>query len=324
MPANHDIVVSCAGVGHVFDERTRVLHDVHIDIARGQIVGLVGPSGCGKSTLLYQIFGKLRPTAGSVEIHPRDGERHPVNGIGADRCMVLQDYQLYPHLSALGNVAFGPMVRDTSPAFRTLRPFAWRKVRAQQNERAAAMLEKLGLAGHVDKYPHQLSGGQRQRVAIAQALIMEPEILLLDEPFGALDDATRESLQQTMLGLYSENMAAARRGAMPPYTMLIVTHELNEAILVGDRVVGLSQHWDWKAAGHDACPGATIVYDERAAVEEPGQAVDFASYAAQRDLIRSLVMRKDTPKPPAGTHVRFWDQVRAGEVEGVLATTRGT
>ncbi len=320
---DHDIVLSVRGVSHAFGAG-RVLHGIDLDIARGQIVGLVGPSGCGKSTLLGQVFGTLSPTVGEVGVRARNGSAYRVDdrGVDADRCMVYQKYDLYPHLTALENVMFGPMVRDTSIPFRLLRPFAWRKRRQEIRERAAALLEKIGLGEHMRKYPSQLSGGQQQRVAIAQALIMEPEILLLDEPFGALDDANREALQQKLLELYAENVTAVGRGEKPPYTMLIVTHLIEEALLVGDRVVGLSQHWDWRGAGHETCPGATVVYDSMAPVERPGERVDFSVYRPQVDEIRSVVMDAKSDKPPAGTHVRFWNQVTAGEVDGILAVGR--
>jgi NitT/TauT family transport system ATP-binding protein len=317
LTAGRDVVVHCRGVAHRFGERA-ILHDVDLEVARGQFVGLVGPSGCGKSTLLNAIFGTLAPDRGEVEIHARRGDRYPVRGIGPDRCMVYQDYDLYPHLTALGNVAFGLMVRDTSITWRALRPFAWRARRRELHARAAALLERVGLGQALDKYPHELSGGMRQRVALAQAIVMEPEVLLLDEPFGALDEANREGLQQMLLAMYAENMAAVAAGASPPHTLVIVTHEIDEALLVGDRVVGLSQFWDWRGAGHAASPGATVVYDAAAPVESPGTRIDRAAYAPQRTLIREVVMDPSAPKPPPAEHVRFWRQAAAGEARGVV------
>ena len=321
----NDIVLSVRKVSHSFGT-TPVLHDINLEIARGQIVGLAGPSGCGKSTLLNQIFGTLSPTAGEIGVRCRDGSEFRVEdaGVRADRCIVYQDYVLYPHLSALENVMFGPMVRDTSIPFRTFRPFAWRGVKKEILERSAAILEKVGLKDHLRKIPDELSGGQRQRVAIAQALIMEPEILLMDEPFGALDDANREALQQTLLGLYEENLSSVRVGQKPRHTIVIVTHMIEEALLVGDRVVGLTQHYDWKTAGHESCPGATIVYDQKAPVEQMGTRIDYSAYRPQVGEIRSLTQDTKVEKPPVGTHVQFWNQVAAGEVDGVLSTRRET
>ena len=134
-----------------------------------------------------------------------------------------------------------------------------------------------------------MSGGMQQRVAIAQALIMEPEIILLDEPFGALDEATREELQEMLLQFYEENKVAMAEGKKPPYTLIIVTHELNEAIRVGDRLVGLSQYWDWKADGHDRSPGATVVYDKPAPVFRPDERPDYELFADIRQDIRQVV-----------------------------------
>jgi NitT/TauT family transport system ATP-binding protein len=147
----------------------------------------------------------------------------------------------------------------------------------------------------------------RQRVALAQAMIMKPEIILLDEPFGALDEATREDLQQMLLDLYAENQDALARGLPPPYTLIIVTHELNEAIYVGDRVVGLSQYWDWRGESHTTCPGATVVYDKSAPVFSTKTARDFEQFSAQREEIRRVVFE---PKQPCNRreHVRYWTE----------------
>ena len=123
------------------------------------------------------------------------------------------------------------------------------------------MLEKFKLKDAIHQYPHQMSGGMRQRVAIAQALIIKPSIILLDEPFGALDESTRSELQQMLLDLKIENTAARENLKPQPHTLIIVTHELNEALRIGDRVIGLTRNWDWPAGGYDDCPGATITHD---------------------------------------------------------------
>ena len=133
----------------------------------------------------------------------------------------------------------------------------------------------------------------RQRVAIAQALIMKPKIILLDEPFGALDEATREELQAMLLELYNENQQAKDRDESPPYTLLIVTHELNEAIYVGDRLVGFSQNWDWQGEGHTKFPGATVVYDKASPVFGPNETKDVHLFANQRDDIRRVVFSQE-------------------------------
>ena len=134
-----------------------------------------------------------------------------------------------------------------------------------------------------------MSGGMCQRVAIAQALIMKPGLLLLDEPFGALDEATREELQRILLTLYEENQQAIADKKAPPHTIIIVTHEINEAIFVSDRIIGLSQYWDWKAADEKERPGATIVYDKPAPVFAPEDPRDFLSFQEQKNEILSAV-----------------------------------
>lgn len=309
MTDHANLVLDIRGLHHVYPPDVRVLHDLNIQIARGQIVGLVGPSGCGKSTLLRSILGTHTPTKGEVVMMRPGPDGGAVSSVvrapGRDRGIVYQRYALFPHLTAVDNVAIGLMFDETNVLDRTLGFMGWRKLKAQHRARAAAMLERVGLGDALDKYPQELSGGMRQRVAIAQALVMEPEVLLLDEPFGALDEATREELQEMLLGFYHENQDAARRGDPPPYTILIVTHELNEAIYVGDRVLGLSQYWDWKGAGFDASPGATIVYDKPAPIYALDQAKDYNMFRAQREDVRRVVFENDGSLDPA-EHVVFW------------------
>ncbi len=145
------------------------------------------------------------------------------------------------------------------------------------------------LEAALKKYPPEMSGGMCQRVAIAQALIMKPSLLLLDEPFGALDEATREELQRILLTLYGDNLSSIKEGKEPRYTIMIVTHEINEAIFVSDRVVGLSQYWDWEATGETSSPGATIVYDKPAPVFAASDERDFMSFREQKDEILHAV-----------------------------------
>ena len=315
-PANY--VLACRGIHHGFDGHP-VLFDVNLQIAAGQIVSLVGPSGCGKSTLLRAILGTHPPQRGQVVsfVDPHDPDGQEVRAPGRDRGIVYQRYALFPFLTARENVAIGPKLDQTSFPSRVLGFPAWRKLRKRHLEEAGAMLDKLGLGDALDRYPRELSGGMRQRVAIAQALVMKPRLLLLDEPFGALDEATREDLQLLLLTLYQENLQALQQGQPPPYTILIVTHELNEAIYVGDRVLGLSRYWDWRGEGMAACPGATIIYDKVAPVYEPGQLKKYETFVAQREEIRAVVF--EPPKPfPRHTHIQFWEQVARGEAGGVL------
>ncbi|MDO8599042.1 MAG: ATP-binding cassette domain-containing protein [bacterium] len=310
------LVLQCQGVYKSFGPKP-VLHDVHLEIAAGQIVGLVGPSGCGKSTLLNAVLGTLRPTGGRILVG-RAEYAQPVAGPNRGCGMVYQQYSLYPFLNVIENAAFGLMLDETSLPFRVFRPLKWRRIRSEHLDRAAAALRRVHLTdGDLRKYPDELSGGMRQRVAIAQAIVMRPQILLLDEPFGALDEATRESLQRMLLEFYDENRQAVAAGTDPPHTMVIVTHELTEAIYVADRVVGLSQYWDWRAEGHEASPGATVVYDKVAPVYRPTDAKDYEDFTAQREEIRAAVYEPSIPTP-RHQHVTFWDDVRAGRGQGVM------
>jgi NitT/TauT family transport system ATP-binding protein len=311
-----NVVLECRGIHHWFGPK-RVLHDVKIRIMHGEIVALVGPSGCGKSTLLRAIVGTHPPRAGQVLVDEGDGHPIPVEGPGRDRGIVYQQYSLFPFLTAQKNVAIGPMLDRTTIPFRVFRFAKWLKMRKQHLKDAAEFLERLGLGGAVNRYPAELSGGMRQRVAIAQALIMKPQVLLLDEPFGALDEATREELQRLLLTLYLENCQAKQRGEQPPYTIMIVTHELNEAIYVSDRVLGLSQYWAWRDEGHGEFPGATIVYDKPAPVFQPDDQRDYATFRDQREEIREAVFNPECCQ--ARTRFRtFWEEVRAGNGQGIL------
>ena len=312
MARSFDINLECVAIHHWFGAN-KVLYDVNLKVVRGQIVGIVGPSGCGKSTLLRAKIGTHPPCQGEVRVN-----QVRVHGPGRDRGIVYQQYTLYPFLTAQQNVAFGLMLDQTNFPKRIFGFFDWLKLRKRHLEESAAILERYGLGHALRLYPHEMSGGMRQRVAIAQAIVMRPEILLLDEPFGALDEATREELQMMLLGLYQENLAAKARGERPPHTILIVTHELNEAIYVGDRVIGLSQYWNYEEEGHLTCPGATIVYDAVAPVFHPDDPRDFSVFAEQRQEVRRATFSPDERQPRA-MYNRFWQEVEAGKGEGILA-----
>ena len=307
----HDIVLECKGISHSFGPK-QVLFDVNLEIARGQIVSLVGPSGCGKSTLLRAILGTHPAGEGVVLM---DGQA--VTSPGRDRGIVYQRYALFPFMTAVENAAFGLMLDQTKLSYRLFRYFDWLKLKRRHREEAAAMLERVGLGHALEHYPAELSGGMCQRVAIAQALVMKPKILLLDEPFGALDEATREELQQMLRKFGEENVAAKRAGRPPPYTILIVTHELNEAIYVSERVVGLSQYWDWKAAGLPHSPGATIIYDAVASSYHPGTEKDVNHFVEQRNELRGTVFDPEELQP-RDKYVRFWQECREGRGAGVM------
>ena len=326
-----NIALEVRRLTHWFGPRT-VLFDLNFEVMAGEFVALVGPSGCGKTTLLRAILGTHPAREGTVTIYKGPAKTQPmvVRRPGRDRGIVFQQYSLFPDKTALENVALGPKFDESSIPDRVVRwlpryrphhkaRLSWARLRRAQLDEAAALLEKLKLDGAGRKYPHELSGGMRQRVAIAQALVMKPSILLLDEPFGALDEATREELQTMLLELYTENVAAAHQGLMPPYTIIIVTHEINEAILVGDRVLGLSQYWN--SAEHPdprAKGAATIVYDDIAPVFLPTQARDFGLFIKQREEIRRLVF---DPNVLQGREkaLRFWDRVGCGDGQGVLS-----
>ena len=264
-------------VYHWFGDN-KVLNNINIRIEAGQIVAVVGPSGCGKSTLLRAILGTHPPKRGRILTVGK-----PVTEPNRNVGIVYQHYSLYDFLTAQQNIAFGLMLDETNLPFRCFRFWRWRALRRRHLQQAAELLDKVGLSASAHRYPHEMSGGMRQRVAIAQSLILQPSVLLLDEPFGALDEATREELQLMLLHLYEENLAARKRGERAPFTILIVTHELNEALYVSDRVLGLSQYHD------GGTEGATIVYDKPAPIFSVSDQRDFAQFNGQKDELRRAV-----------------------------------
>lgn len=278
-------------VSHWYDKgdvRKPILNDVNLTVPVGQIVSLVGPSGCGKSTLLRAILGTHPPCAG--EIHA-EGKRivRPSRDVG----IVYQHYSLYDFLTAEKNVAFGLDQDKTSLLYRYFGYPWFRKMRKQHLEESAAMLKSVGLDAARHLYPAEMSGGMKQRVAIAQALILKPKVLLLDEPFGALDEATREELQDMILSLSNINKVAREAGQIPPYTIIIVTHELNEAIYLADRVLGLSQfHADGKN-------GATIIYDKPATAFDRNSERDYGLFLHQKEELRNTVFNPENKQKVA-------------------------
>ncbi|ALG11536.1 ABC transporter ATP-binding protein [Kibdelosporangium phytohabitans] len=188
-------------------ERFTAIEEFSLDVEAGEFVVVVGPSGCGKSTLLDLLGGLTTPTTGRVLV---DGE--PVTGPGLDRGIVFQQYALLPWRTAQSNVEFGLEATSTP-----------RRARAK---RARQFLDLVGLSGFEKRFPHELSGGMRQRVAIARSLAYDPDVLLMDEPFAALDAQTRESLQDELLRIWQ------RTGK----TIVFVTHGIEEAVYLGTRV----------------------------------------------------------------------------------------
>lgn len=199
-----------------------VLEEISLDIAARSFVALVGPSGCGKTTLLRMLLGQERPSRGRILLDGAPLAAEP----GPDRGVVYQRYSVFPHLTALGNVMLGP---DLQASRLMGRAFGAGKRRLE--ETARQMLAEVGLQGAEGKYPSQLSGGMQQRLALAQALMMKPRVLLLDEPFGALDPGIRAEIHLLMKRLWNE----------VPMTVVMVTHDLREAFTLGTRVVALER-----------------------------------------------------------------------------------
>jgi NitT/TauT family transport system ATP-binding protein len=202
--------VALEGVCRQFRGYTAV-ENITFDIAAGRFVSLVGPSGCGKSTVLNMIAGLLAPTAGVVEVFGR-----PLAGINRRACYMFQDDALLPWKTVLGNIQLGLTFRGRG--------------RRESQEEANAWIERVGLKGFGDRYPSQLSGGMRKRVAMAQAWIVRPDLILMDEPFGALDVHTRLRMESEILDLWTESRP----------TVVFVTHDLDEAISLSDEVFLLS------------------------------------------------------------------------------------
>ena len=202
-----------------------VLENISLEIESRAFVALVGPSGCGKTTFLRMILGQERPTRGAILMDGQPLSPEP----GADRGVVFQRYSVFPHLTVLGNVLIG---RELTAA-----PFAGRlfgSARRAAIEDARAMIADVGLEGTENKYPAQLSGGMQQRLALAQALLMRPKVLLLDEPFGALDPGIRAEIHQLMKRLWNET----------PMTVVMVTHDMREAFTLATRVVAFERPRD--------------------------------------------------------------------------------
>ena len=215
-------VIEFKGVSKTFNPgkptQFTALKDINFSIEDvpdyGEFIAIVGPSGCGKSTILNLIQGfsdVYPPSSGEVLVRGRR-----VTGPGRDRGMIFQKYSSFPHRTVLENVTFGLELNQEE----------LRLSRSEREGRAIEWIRKVGLGGHERKYPHQLSGGQQQRVAIARSLVLRPQIILMDEPFSALDEPTRYEMQRLITELWNEVEA----------TVMIVTHSIAEAVYLGDRV----------------------------------------------------------------------------------------
>ncbi len=211
-PYSSQDAVICRDVGKTWAEGTPRAHQaltgIDLDVAPGEFVVLLGPSGCGKSTLLYLIAGLERESVGRIWSF-----RDPVEGPSPDRSLIFQETSLFPWLSVWQNVSFGLSIRGVGLA--------------ERREAARDALARVGLIEAMDKRPDELSGGMRQRVAVARALAMRPKVLLMDEPFAALDVQTRAKMQDFLLDVWRDSGAS----------VLFVTHHIDEAIALADRVV---------------------------------------------------------------------------------------
>ena len=207
-------------VNYIDNKRSfNALHDVSFGVGRGEFVSVIGASGCGKSTLLSVLEGLYTPAGGSVQI---DGKE--LHGTGTERGVVFQHYSLFPWMTTKKNIEFG--IKQTRHGLR----------RSERAKIADEFLAKVGLADSGSKYPSQLSGGMQQRAAIARALAMNTEILLMDEPFSAIDPKNRVILQELLLSLWEGDGSEERK------TVVFVTHDIDEAILLSDKIVVLTAH----------------------------------------------------------------------------------
>jgi NitT/TauT family transport system ATP-binding protein len=249
---------------------TTILNDIDLKVRPKEFVTVVGPSGCGKSTLLRLIVGWERAKAGNVII-----DNIAAGPPDRDRGIVFQKYSLFPHLTVLQNVIFGLELEQ----IRFLEKYLWypgylRRRKTWVNE-ATTFLERMRLSEHANKYPHELSGGMQQRVAIAQTLIMKPKIILMDEPFGALDPGTREDMQVFLLELWEQY----------EMTIFFVTHDLEEALFLGTRIIVLSPYY---TVDNGHAEGAKIVMDRKL----PGPAATRVKYSPEfNQLLEEIKLR---------------------------------
>ena len=244
--------LSLRAVGKIYrnarGEKVQAVDDVSLDVAPGEFVCLLGPSGCGKSTLLNMFAGLDRPTAGEVLIDGR-----PVRGPGPDRTVLFQEPALFPWMSVVRNVEFAMKLIGVP--------------RSERRDRAMFWLSKVQLGRFADAQPHELSGGMRQRAALARALACDPEVLLADEPFAALDAQTREILQDELQRVFQETGK----------TVVFVTHNVREAAFLADRVVLMS------------APPGTVVVERNVTAPRPRSYEDPALAQVVREIHEHLI-----------------------------------
>ncbi|MBL8328504.1 MAG: ABC transporter ATP-binding protein [Rubrivivax sp.] len=258
-------MLQISGVGMTFATKRGpfvALRDIDLDVKRGEFVALIGHSGCGKSTLLNLVAGLTTPTAGHMLLDDRE-----LKGPGPDRGVVFQNHSLLPWLSCAGNVHLA-----------VERVFGERESKARLRERSLAALELVGLSHAKDKLPGEISGGMNQRVGIARALAMEPKMLLMDEPFGALDALTRARLQDELMKI------VAATGS----TVMMVTHDVDEAVLLSDRIVMMTN-------GPAATIGEVLAVPLAPVREQPRNRLEMAhdaGYLRTREAVLEFLYSK--------------------------------
>ena len=258
-------LVKIENVGQTFDTkqgRFTALRDIDLEIHSGEVVSLIGHSGCGKSTLLNLIAGLTRPTSGVLLCDGRE-----IAGPGPERAVVFQNHSLLPWMSCFDNVYLA-----------VERVFGGKEPRAQLRERTRAALDLVHMGHAMDKFPHEVSGGMKQRVGIARAFAMEPKILLMDEPFGALDALTRASLQDELTNVMEKTGA----------TVVMVTHDVDEAVLLSSRIVMMTNG-----------PAATIGEIRAVNLARPRDRLALAEdreFAACRTAVLDFLYRKQLKK----------------------------
>jgi NitT/TauT family transport system ATP-binding protein len=308
----NDIILKVEHVCQSFNGKL-ILHDINLDVVQGEFIAIVGPSGCGKSTLLRAILGTDPITSGTISV---DGKM--VTGPTRDVGVVYQDYRLYDFLDVAENTWLGLKLSQTSIPYRVFCFPAWRRMRRSFEDQAIQLLARVNMEESAAKYPSELSGGMKQRVAIAQSLIMKPKILLLDEAFGALDETNRQELQKMLLVLYQENMANIKAGKDPEHTVILVTHELEEAFYCCDRVVGLSRNWRDVVDGRELTGrelGATKVFDKAGPTYRPDDSRNFEKFAGLiAELRRTVFSDKIQDR---FENVTFWEDLKSGVGTGV-------
>lgn len=267
----------------------KVLNDIDLRVSVGEFITVVGPTGCGKSTLFRLILGQEKPTQGKVFIDGR-----PVESPDRNKGVVYQRYSLFPHRTVLENITFGLEFEGFHLLSRLVSDLLvikrfYRKRLSEYREKALEYLRRIGLdPNDADKRPDQLSGGMQQRVAIAQAMIMHPKVLLMDEPFGALDDATRRTMQSLIIEKWRENKQ----------TILFVTHDLEEALFLGTRIIVLSQYYSADSPG----AGAKIVLDKAIPFSQSHDFKLTSEFAALEQQVR-----RDGLDPNYRQHVKDFD-----------------